>query len=391
MRIIRIIDGFSYPSARGTSIFTHVLSQGLAKRGHQTIIYNTTVKEREHPSNKMIEGYTVKDYEPLVRVWSFPLSPRMLADLAQERADIIHVHGYRAIHSELAAWLRTLRNIPFVLSPHGSLLAYRYLSTSRLGKALHVFYDALTAKFVLRKAAFIAVTSAQEAREAAIVGVPEDKIRVMHHAEDLTLLTHSAVQNQPSRTRRRLLFVGRISSAMNLATLIRAFNLASREVSDAELFLVGPDFGHKHIGERTDIKQELLDLCQKLGIEDRVNFTGAVFGAELGELFQTSDVFIYLSAYGNYGRTHIEAAACGKPVISTPVGIVPDLVGNDEGGFLVDPYDTSGIAQAIVALLSNTTLYQAKQKAILERVKKFLDVKRMVDGYEKLYEEVLKL
>ena len=391
MRIVRIIDGFSYPSARGTSIFTHVLSRELAKRGHQTIIYNTTVNEREHPSSKMIEGYTVKDYDPLVRVWSFPLSPRMLADLAQERADIIHVHGYRAIHSELAAWLRTLRNIPFVLSPHGSLLAYRYLSTSRLEKGLHVFYDALTAKFVLRKAAFIAVTSAQEAREAAIVGVPEDKIRVMHHAEDPTLLVHSSAQNQPSRTRRRLLFVGRISSVMNLATLIQAFNLVLREVSDAELLLVGPTFGHKHIGERMDIKQELLDLCQKLGIEDRVNFTGAVFGAELGKLFQTSDVFIYLSAYGNYGRTHIEAAACGKPIISTPVGIVPDLVGNDEGGFLVDPYDTSGIAQAIVALLSNTTLYQAKQKAILKRVKKFLDVKRMVDGYEKLYEEVLKL
>jgi glycosyltransferase involved in cell wall biosynthesis len=338
----------------------------------------------------MIEGYTVKDYEPLVRVWSFPLSPRMIADLAQERADIIHVHGYRAIHSELAAWLKTLRNIPFVLSPHGSLLAYRYLPTSRLEKALHVFYDALTTRFVLRKAAFIAVTSAQEAREAAIVGVSEDKIRVMHHAEDPTFLTPSVVQNQPSRTR-RLLFVGRISSVMNLATLIQAFNLALREVSDAELLLVGPNFGHKHIGEGTDIKQELLQLCQKLGIEDKVDFTGPVFGAELGKLFQTSDVFIYLSAYGNYGRTHIEAAASGKPVISTPVGIVPDLVGNNEGGFLVDPYDTSGIAQAIVALLSNTTLYQAKQKAILERVKKFLDVKRMVDEYEKLYEEVIKL
>jgi len=391
LRIVRIIDGYSYPSARGVNIFVHVLSRELAKRGHQTIIYSTALKEREHHLSNMIEGYTVKNYKPLVRVWSFPLSPRMLADLAQEKADIIHVHGYRAIHSELAAWLRTLRNIPFVLSPHGSLLAYRYLSTSRLEKALHVFYDALTAKFVLRKAAFIAVTSAQEAREAAIVGASEDKIRVMHHAEDLTLLTHSVVQNQPSRTRRRLIFVGRISSAMNLATLIRAFNLASREVSDAELLLVGPNFGHKHIGERMDIKQELLDLCQKLGIEDRVNFTGAVFGAELGKLFQTSDVFIFLCPYGNYGRTHIEAAACGKPIISTPVGIAPDLVGNNEGGFLVDPYAISGIAQAIIALLSNTTLYQAKQKAILERVKKFLDVKRMVDEYEKLYEEVIKL
>jgi len=391
LRIVRIVDSFSYPSARGANIFIHVLSRELAKRGHQTIIYTTTVKEREHPSSKMTEGYIVKGYEPLVRIWSFPLNLRMLTDLAREKADIIHVHGYRAIHSEIAAWLRTLRNIPFVLSPHGSLLAYRYLSTSRLDKVLHIFYDASTAKFVLRKATFITVTSTQEAREASIVGVSEDKIRVMHHAEDITPLTHSVIQNQPSRSRHRLLFVGRISSIMNLTTLIQAFNLALREVSDAELFLVGPNFGHKHIGEGMNIKQELLGLCQNLNIENRVNFTGAVFGDELGKLFQTSDAFIYLCSYGNYGRTHIEAAAYGKPIISTPVGIVPNLVGDNEGGFLVDPYDTSGIAQAIVALFSNTTLYQTKQKAILERVKKFLDVKQMVDGYEKLYEEVIKL
>ena len=74
-----------------------------------------------------------------------------------------------------------------------------------------------------------------------------------------------------------------------------------------------------------------------------------------------------------------------------PVGIVPDLVGDDEGGFLVAPYDTEEIAQAMVSLLSDTHLHQAKQKAILKRVKKFLDVKRMVDEYEKLYEEVAKV
>ena len=62
---------------------------------------------------------------------------------------------------------------------------------------------------------------------------------------------------------------------------------------------------------------------------------------------------------------------------------------NDQGGFLGKPYDTEGIARAIINLLSDTHLYQAKQKAILERVKKYLDVKLMVDEYEKLYEEII--
>ncbi len=388
MKVIRIVDGYAYPSAVGPNVFINVLSTELAKRGHQCIVYST-ITGNEALVTGEINGYLVKNYKAPFRLWTFPVSIKLIINVLRERPDVIHVHGYRSFHSELAAWLSILKKVPYVLSPHGSLLSYTYIAPTRLNKVLHILYDALTLKCALRKAAFIAVTSAQEAREASILGVSEDKIRVIHHAEDITLLTHSAIQNQPPRTRRRLLFVGRISSAMNLAILIRAFHLASSEISDTELLLVGPTFGHKHIGEGADIKQELLDLCQKLGIEGKVKFTGAVFGAELGELFQTSDVFIYLCAHGNYGRTHIEAAAFGKPVISTPVGIAPDLVGNDEGGFLVDPYDTSGIAQAIVALLSDATLYQEKQKAILERVKKFLDVKQMVDEYEKLYEEVI--
>ena len=232
MRIIRIVDGYNYPSAVGPNIFIHVLSRELAKRGHQTIIYNTTAKEREHPSSRMIEGYTVQDYKPLIRLFSFPLSPRLIAEVAQERPDVVHVHGYRSIHSEFAAWLKALRNIPFVISPHGSLLAYRYLSTSKLERALHGFYDMLTAKFVLRKAAVVIVASPQEAKEASLLGVPKDKIKVMHHAEDISHLTVSAVQRQPSPICRKLLFVGRISSAMNLNILIRAFSLALREVSD---------------------------------------------------------------------------------------------------------------------------------------------------------------
>ena len=388
MKIIRIVDGYNYPSAVGPNIFIHVLSRELAKRGHQTVIYNTMRKEGEHPSGRVIDNYTVKNYEPLIRVLSFPLSPRLIAEVVQERPDVIHVHGYRAIHSEFAAWLKTLRNIPFVLSPHGSLLAYRYLSTSKLESCLHVLYDLLTAKFVLRKAAFVVVTSAQEAKEASLLGVPKDKIKVMHHAEDISHLTTSAAQRQPSLICRRLLFVGRLSSVMNLDILIRAFSLALRKASDAELLLVGPTFGHRYMRERADIKQQLLNLCKELGVEDRVNFTGPIFGVELARLFQTSDVFIYVCPYSNYGRIHIEAAAFGKPIISTPVGIVPELVGNNEGGFLVSPYDIESISQAIVTLLSDTEIYYEKQKAILERVQKFLNVPLMVDEYEKLYNQV---
>jgi len=311
----------------------------------------------------------------------------MLIDLWKEEIDVIHVHGYRAIHSEIAAWMRVFRGIPFVLSPHGSLLAYKYMNTSNLDRALHGFYDFATAKFVLRKATCVAVPSLREYSEVLDMGVPESRAKIMQHAEDIAFL--NPARGQQKGDVKRVLFVGRISSGMNLHTLISAFSLVRKSLNNVELVLVGPGGGHKHIGEGVDLKLDLLDLCQNLGIEDSVKFTGPVYGAELGEYYQSADIFIYLCPYGNYGRTHIEAAAFGIPIISTSVGIAPDLVGNNEGGLLVAPYSIEEISEAMVSLLSDTNLYQEKRRAISERVKSFLNVKRMVDEYEQLYIDVV--
>lgn len=176
MKIIRIVDGYAYPSMVGPNVFINILSTELAKRGHQCIVYST-ITGNEALVTGETNGYLVKNYKALFRLWSFPLSIKLIIDVLRERPDVIHVHGYRSFHSELAAWLRIVKKIPYVLSPHGSLLGYKYLARTKLSKVLHVLYDALTFKRALRKAACIAVTSNREAEEALRIGIPQDKIK----------------------------------------------------------------------------------------------------------------------------------------------------------------------------------------------------------------------
>jgi glycosyltransferase involved in cell wall biosynthesis len=386
MKIIRIVDGYACPSTVGPNVFINVLSTELARRGHKCIIYST-ITGNEAIVEGEINGYIVKNYKAALRLWSFPISIKLMRDVLSEGADVIHVHGYRSFHSELALWLRVFKGIPYVLSPHASLLGYKYLAGTRLSKALHVVYDAVTFKLALRRAAYIAVASKQEANEAVQIGIPRSKIRVMPHAENLT---DASASQSSAQTAPRILTVGRVDPQLNWDTLIKAFAMALKSVPEAELVIVGPSsFGHSYIGFDSDYKQKLLELCRELNVMDKVRFTGPLFGEELKKTYISSAAFIYIAPYGNYGRTHVEAASFGKPIISTPVGIVPELIGDNDGGFLIAPYDIEGIAQAIVSLLSDTALYQSKQRAILERVKKFLDVERMVDEYEKLYQEAL--
>jgi glycosyltransferase involved in cell wall biosynthesis len=385
MKIIRIVDGYTYPSTVGPNVFINFLSAELVKRGHECVIYST-ITGNEPVIEGRINGYLVKNYKPALRLWSFPISGRLIIDVLRDKADIIHVHGYRSFHSEFAIWLRVFKKVPYVLSPHGSLLGYKYLPGTRLSKMMHVLYDVLTFKLALRQATYIAVASKQEANEALQIGIPRSKVRVMPHAENLAHVSISQLSAQPAP---RILTIGRVDPQLNWDTLIKAFAMVLKSVPEAELVIVGPSsFGHSYIGF-SDYQNKLLELCRELNITDKVRFTGPLFGEELKKTYISSAAFIYIAPYGNYGRTHVEAANFGKPIISTPVGIVPELVGDNEGGLLVAPYDIVGIAQAMVSLLSDAALYQSKQRAILERVKKFLDVKRMVDEYEKLYQEAL--
>jgi glycosyltransferase involved in cell wall biosynthesis len=237
----------------------------------------------------------------------------------------------------------------------------------------------------LRNAACIAVTSEFETQDALKIGIPRNKIRIMPHAENLSI-DKSIITPKPAN---KILAVGRVDPQQNWETLIKSFALVLKQVPDAELILVGPySYGHTLIDFREDYQQELEELCHKLGVTHKVKFTGRIMGEELRTIYVSSAVFMYIAPYGNYGRTHIEAATYGKPIVSTSVGIVPELVGNDEGGYLVESYDIDQIAQAITNLLSDSALYMAKQAALLKRVNKFLDVRFMVDEYEKLYDEI---
>ncbi len=384
MKIIRIVNGYAYPSVLGGNVFAHNLSTELAKRGHRCFVFATiTGNEALAPSE--VNGYFVKNYKPLFRIWSFPFTGKLIRDILKEKPDVVHVHGYRSFHSELAAWLTVFKKIPFVMTPHGSLLGYKYLASTKLSKVIHILYDLLTFKFALKKAACITVTSNREANDALEIGIPQNKIKIMPHAENLDI-DMSLITSKPINM---ILAVGRVDPQQNWDTLIKSFALVLKQIPDAELTLVGPStYGHTQIDFKSDYKQKLEELCGRLNVTHKVKFTGRIIGEELKKIYISSAVFMYVAPYGNYGRTHIEAATFGKPVISTPVGIVPDLLGNNEGGFLIKPYDIEEIAQAITSLLSDNSLYEAKQKAILERVKKFLDVKHMVDEYEKLYNDL---
>ena len=109
-------------------------------------------------------------------------------------------------------------------------------------------------------------------------------------------------------------FIGRISPVKGLPLLLEAF---SKEQSD--LACVGQDEWRLRIvgpGEEPYVA-ELKDLAARLGIADKVDFVGAVYGDDLRREYASADLFVLPTHGENFGSVVIESLAAGVPVICT--------------------------------------------------------------------------
>ena len=112
-----------------------------------------------------------------------------------------------------------------------------------------------------------------------------------------------------------------------------------------------PQLRLKMAGRRGDHAPLLEALAQRLGVADRVDFLGAISEEDKVRLMQTCLVYMQPTLFEGFGLATAEAMACGTAVISSPVGAVPEVVG--DAGLMADPNDVGAIAAALDRLLSD--------------------------------------
>ncbi len=93
--------------------------------------------------------------------------------------------------------------------------------------------------------------------------------------------------------------------------------------------------------------QQYRNRVEELGIADRVTFFGEL--SDVRPVYSDSDVVICVSNYESFGLYLVEAALAGCAVVSTAVGVAPQLIGNNDGGLIVE-HDARSLAGALVQL-----------------------------------------
>ncbi|MFL5540197.1 MAG: glycosyltransferase family 4 protein [Longimicrobiaceae bacterium] len=128
-----------------------------------------------------------------------------------------------------------------------------------------------------------------------------------------------------------------------LDVLVRAFARVAARRPGVRLVVAGDGAGRAETGA----------LAAALGVAERVALLGEQPRARVAELLNGCALFVLPSRAESFGIALVEAMACGRPVVGTRVGGIPEIVHNGVDGLLVPPDDPAGMACAIELLLAD--------------------------------------
>jgi glycosyltransferase involved in cell wall biosynthesis len=175
---------------------------------------------------------------------------------------------------------------------------------------------------------------------------------------------------------RFILFVGTVEPRKNIQGLLMGFFKLKKKGIKQKLVIVGKK-GLRY--------REVLETTSHLGLQGDVIFTGYVPEADLVQLYNESDMFVFPSLHEGFGLPPLEAMACGTPVVASNASSLVEVI--DDAGLTVDTQNPDTLAGAMHEVLTNENLSLELAKKGLERASRFswrATAKKTVDLYAKV-------
>jgi teichuronic acid biosynthesis glycosyltransferase TuaC len=200
----------------------------------------------------------------------------------------------------------------------------------------------------LSQASYVITVSEELRRRAIQLGARPSQSKAVPNGCDLSVFyptakAHSRAHFGLPESAELILFVGRLVPSKGVRELLAAFEgLAAKRKS---LYLV--------LAGEGNLESEIVAFLQRTGLRDRLRVVGPCPPVQIAQWINAADLVCLPSYSEGCPNTIIEALACGRPVVSTAVGGVAELV-NSQNGILVDPGDAQALTRALDAALGRS-------------------------------------
>jgi glycosyltransferase involved in cell wall biosynthesis len=187
-----------------------------------------------------------------------------------------------------------------------------------------------------------------------------------------------------------VVMVSRLNPQKGVEYFIKAAARVRQSCPEAYFLVVGGEYirtGDTH-KPGNEYRKTLQELASYLGISDHVRFTG--MRSDIPEILSSASVSVLPSFSEGISNTVLESMAAGAPVVATNVGGMHELIESGRHGLLIPPKDMPALADAICAILKNTSLAARFSEQARKRIDTEFSIDRMIEEMQTLYVDLLK-
>lgn len=254
--------------------------------------------------------------------------------------DLCHVNVLTR-HGVVALFLKWRYKIPYIITEHWS--RYLPIRNSYSGTLRKLF-----TRLVVRKAGAVTTISKNLMKAMKFRELKNPNYQVIHNVVDTHLF--KPVAKISSRPKIRMIHISCFEDqSKNISGLLRTLKNLTAIRNDWECVMVGDGMDFL----------KMKALAVELGIDSSfLRFTGLLQGVELVKEIQQSDFLVMFSNYENIPVVINEAFACGKPVLATAVGGIPEVVSPDRG-ILVEAGNEQALLAQMEQMLNTCSSYSS--------------------------------
>jgi len=288
-----------------------------------------------------------------------------LGMLARKRVGLVHLHAAQEtsfLRKSIFLFTARLFGCPTLFHLHGGKFDSFYADSN-------AFYQAYIRKTLNSSTCVITLSSFWTDRVREITDHPD--IRNFYNP---VILRHHAGSTSQRAIPPVLLFMGRLGQWKGTDDLVRASALLREWKVDCSLVLCGD-------GEIDATAR----LVGELDLQNVVTLKGWVAGEEKYHLYSVATVFVLPSYNEGLPIAILEAMAAGLPVVSTPVGGIPEVITDESEGLLVPPGDVPRLAAALRRLLEDPELAMRLGRAGRAKVAAVFEASKALEPLNELY------
>jgi glycosyltransferase involved in cell wall biosynthesis len=355
---------------KGVAIHVENISRELAKLGCEVHVFTIGkknfakteyLKEGKRVIHRINIKFNVPIKEPVMErifsksIFDTQIVSKILKENSDSPFDILHSHttissGLIAKHLIDSKWIHTLHVLNKNRIKLMSKEEKKYYDLTKWIENVIVYSDAL-------------ISVSEKIKEEILESykVQEDKIFTIYNAVDLETFESESIPTKD----KKILYVGRFSLEKGIDILPKIMKEVFKKDKEVKFEIVASD---KSIPDSLKKTVKELELIKEKYPNRLIWHKEELNKKELTKLYNESTIYIQPSRYDSFPTTVLEAMACGKPIIVSAKGGMPEMIEN--AGSIV-PFENEQFVKEILNLLENYKLRERYGRRAKERAKIF--------------------